>query len=560
MEEKVIKFEPNKETYINLSKKYLKSGDSVRGISLLHTAYKKTGDVEILPAIANAYSGLKLYLASNKYWFNYLTRVPKKEKADAFEKISVNYFHMGDLDTSQYYMLKRMETEKPEGLFDIPLEMATALSEEESENIRDKFYVAYPYDKANYAPVIAKAEEELGNGGILEAEKTFSTVPLECMNEKSIGEYAMTVFINGDKDKAVSLYKESLNRFGDNVTALTGLSNILSADKDGEKSKYYYEKALSLYNGKKEDAFKLFASALAQADDEKVGYFFNIVKKDIADETAWLYYGISLLNLGKYNEASEILRSLYLTFPDDVIYEFYARFSAKLVSDDDKETIKLPLKYVKEIPPKTASAYRARIRELIENIERFSPKSIADSDFFLLRWSIRCDDRYLPAAVYFYRQCDRKKCDDYIREILLDPRASHYIKKAIITSILASGKRTKIDVLVGNLFVTLKPKKIRADKDENYEEVSIAYERCLADSVFTNRKNLKVIPEIAEKIYDKYLDVLIREGVTAEELIIIIKVLCGEVSTKRLYECCKDFEIDYDKVVKILQIMVDMKV
>ena len=87
------------------------------------------------------------------------------------------------------------------------------------ERRRESYKIVYPPEHADFTYEKNKAKRAISAGIFEEADKILSSVPVECLDEDSFGDIAISRFMNDNLDGAEQACRQSLKLFGDNVTA-----------------------------------------------------------------------------------------------------------------------------------------------------------------------------------------------------------------------------------------------------------------------------------------------------------------------------------------------------
>lgn len=549
MEEKILKFEPNKNTYLSVSKTFFDKGETEKGVSFLYDAYKKTGDAEILSCIATELSNAEMYEASNEYWFKYLPHASKKKRIKAYENLSINNFQLGNYDLSEYYFYQRIKIEKISEDTLLTCEMTDELIKRFEKN--DDFYVVYPYSEKTAKKSVERATMLATIGKARKAEEVLDSVPEEFLDEDEFCLYASLALLNGDEEKAIKLHKASIAKNGESACAYAGLSRIMV--NDTSKSEYYYKKALELYNGDVKDAALLVTCAVTHNDHKNANRLLARAREFKFDESLENLYAKSFLNLGGYEHAREIFIRLKRFFPYVYVYDFYLDFTKKLINGDEKAVNALPIEYTYGLPSKIFGKYGEKIESSYAELTKSYKKTKRLTEDYL-EWVFIADrEEHFFSANALFSYYNGKKHQEFLKERLLDVRISDELKRCVILNLLNYGYRGKIDYVSANRFNSIQAKKILADGDKTCENLTSAYIQCLSECAIYAEDYCDKVCFMSDKLYKNRFILPEISSISPKYLSLIIMYLSGVISEKQVKNYCVLLDIDYTSAKKLLE-------
>ena len=549
MEEKILKFEPNKSTYLSVSKNFFDKGETEKGVNFLYEAYEKTGDAEILSRIATELSKAEMYEASNEYWIKYLPHASKNKKVKAYENLSINNFQIGNFDLSEYYFSERVKIEKISEDTLISYEMTEELLKRFDKN--DDFYVVYPYSKKTASKMVEKATMLASIGKTCKAEEILSDIPKEFLSEDDFCLYASLALINGDDEKAIKLYKETIARNGESACAYAGLSRLLT--KDTLKSEYYYKKALELYDGDVKDATLLVGCAIVHGDHKNANRLLEKAREVRFDERLENCYAISFLNLGNYQKARELFIRLKRLFPYVYVYDFYLDFTKKLMDGEEKAVNALPFEYVYGLPSKIFGKYGEKIESsYAELVKSYKKTKRLTEDY--LQWVFIADrEEHFFSVNALFSYYNGKKHQEFLMERLIDVRVSDELKRNVLLNLLNNGYRGRINYVAGGRFNTIQAKKILADGDKTCENLTSAYIQCLSECAIYAEDYCEKVCVAVDKLYKNRFILSDVNNISPKHLSLIIMYMSGVVGEKQVKSYCTLLDIDYNDAKQILE-------
>lgn len=546
MEQKILQFENGYDRYFRLAKERAESGDLMGALSFFTSAMNINKNYEVLAEIACVYAEMGALELSNNFWFEYIDKAPKDKVSVAYEELAINYFYLDDFLSSSFYFHQKLSIDgyiTKEGL---DTEILDFFSGEEFKN--NSYFIAYPFDRADFSYPAKRAKRALAVGNFEEAIKIFSTIPRECLDEETAGDYTIALFMGDKLEEAEKLARESIERHGENITAYAHLSTIYDMREDSEKSQYYYQKALECVKGEKNEEYKLATCAIERADHKTVKKCLEKIVEDRAyDTTMRFFYGLSLLNLGEYEKAEKEFSFTYRLSPADGVYRYYALLSQSLASGQNCK-INLPLKYLKVLPSNVEDEYKKIILDLINNPSKISfalkKKEVKDA----VEWGIRLPDKDIPRqSVFILATAFSRYAKSFMLSTLMDNMVDTAVKRVIVYALAVNGYKDKFGVVDRDFYFKIKPKKLKCEKNSDGGLYLSAYGLCLSRMAFYGIDDLSKIGDAIDKIYLRLKDKVGYEDVTNEELSALILYVCKYKRYSTDSEIMKVFEITLDK-------------
>lgn len=501
--DKVIQFNPDIERYRKLARQKLEQDKLYDALGFLFSALKIGETYELFGDIANVYSEMGLLELSNKYWFYYLDRCPKEKVTVAYEEIAINYFYADNLLASGYYFHKKVSIDGFISRENLDQEIIDFYSD--AVNQRNAYYVAYPFDRADYSNKIKQAKRDMALTDFRSAEKIFSTIPNECLSEDVSGDYALTLFLQKKDDKAIDVCKDSLEKNGKNLTAFCSLSTIYKAKGDKEKAEYYYKEALSCRTGDRLEDYKLAPVALENGDTKVACECLKTIIEDRPyDVDMKFFYALAQMNSGQYEKAYKTLAEAYRTNPEDIVVKYFLDEAKALYEGDTSFEKNLPLEYHKELPKQTVAYYKRRIRDLSEGLEKGRKKFNTEEYLNLIKWGLEQDDLSLAQKCIYLGVNFGVLGKEVLLKQLLSYLVSERVKRAIVFWLIAVGYKQKFSIVANGIFVSVKPAKLVFEKDERCSSFLIsAYALALSKLVFIGYQETHKIAFSVNRIYGK---------------------------------------------------------
>lgn len=545
---KVISFENGVERYRKIAEEHAEKGDFSSALGFLFTAKGLSSSLEVLTDIADCYADMGLLELSNHYWFKYLDRAPKEKQGVAFEELAINFFYMDDYLASSYYFHQKLTVDGFITKENLDKDILDFFSGEEMK--KHAYRVVYPYERADYTFEQKNAKHAMAVGNFDAAVKILSAIPEECLDEETSGDLAVSYFMSNNLDEAANVCRKSIASLGDNVTAYCNLATVYDMKSDFEKSKYYYEKALSLRKGAKDEEYKIATCAIEREDHQVVKECLEKILFDRPYDLAMRYfYGCALVNVGDYEGASKAFSIAYRANPSDLLYKYYAELSLKLVDGCENKECAIPLRYLKALPQKTEKKREKRIKELIKDPSKIASALKNPKTFETVEWGLKYGSNDVArASAYLLSSLYNKKAKKVMLDAIMDFGVASEIKRVIVYALIVNGFKERFGMLVGNFYVKVKPKKLSFEKKFGSGAYLSAYALCMSRLAFLDVEELDKIAEAAESVYEKLSCIFTESDVTNDDLAALMLYACGYKRFKKDSEILAVFNIGKDRL------------
>ena len=558
----VLQIKYSQELYRRLADEKVKNGDPVGALGFLFSAINKGfNSHEVYMDVADIYADMGLLELSNVNWFRYLDKAPRSKKSTAYEELAINYFYLDNLWASGYYFHKKIAEDgfvRKEGLDQEIIDFFS-----ESSNPKDAYYVAYPFDRANYSYCVKRAKRALALGDFKSAEKIFDTIPKECLTEEASGDYAVSLYLQQKDAKAIEVAKASIEKNGGNVTAYCNLATAYRGKGELDKARYYYEQALKVRKGENTEAYKICASALDLGDTSiAIDCLKIILAERPFDVDMKFFYGLALINVGEYNEAEKTLRSALRIDPEDNVIAYYHSVAKRLYDGTDEERSAdekdLPFKYVKDYPQRVCTKFRRRIRDWFNSIDGSSKKVNTTEKIRTLKWGVlQSDFDVAHKAIIVAAHTKSSEITDMLLKLLINPQVEDRLRRLIVFSLLASGYRGKMGALAGSVYLSAKPARLVFDGKLDGALYSTGYALCVSKVLFYGFEETNKIAFAVNKLYSALgADVYCVKDISPELMAALILFETRQDRFTDKKEICEIFDVelaDFENLKSIYQ-------
>lgn len=542
---KIIQFEKTPERNKNLARERVKKEDYLGALSILLSTEKPLYDT--YAEIADVYADMGLLELSNEYWFKYIDCAPKDKVAVAYEELAINYFYLENLWASGYYFHQKISVDgfiSKEGL---DQEIIDFFSGEDYK--KQAYRIAYPRERADYTLELKRSKRALSLGGFEDAVTALSAIPIERRTEEISGDLAISYIMCDKLDLAEEVCRDSIKRHGENVTAYCNLSTIYDMKEDFENSDFYYQKALSFRTGDRAEWYKIATCSIEREDHLTViECLQNIIEERPYEVNMIFFLGQALANVGDYQGAYNQLKKAYNIDRTDKVVKFYFDCIKDLLDDGVDKF--LPFKYVKELPEKQAKINTKAIKELVKTPNKISSALKKQSVKDLVEWGITQSET-LRDSVFILATAFNSYSKNVVKNALLKPELREETKRLMTYILMLKGVKEKIGLVVGNIYISVKPKRLQCEKQEDGFLYFNAYALCLSRVVFYEIEGYEQIAKVTDKIYKKLGGSVTESEATNEEIGALILSYCDFKRVSKENEILRLFSVTKEKLHRL---------
>lgn len=557
MDDKVIGFRRDAETYRKLAEERNEAGDFTGAIGFLFEAKKlEPESFDVLMDIADTYADMNLLELSNQYWYYFLDKAPEDKYGIAYVELAINYFYMKKIWASGYYFHKKVSVDgylSPDGIdpeiTDYFAEMAGGKPEAR---------IVYPSDKTDYESIISKADRAAAEEDYERAISLLESVPEDKRSEEVSGELAFMYFLCKKDDKLVEECRSSLNRHGENVTAYCNLSAYYADCKNIEKSFYYYSKALQCCKDKEKYAYKLATAAMDHADHVNVAEFTGIMTgKNRYDLPAYIMNGEALINLGRYEEAEDAFSHARRINPEDTVLQYYVNLSRRLQNGDKTAEKLLPLDYIDDLPAKEIALCKRAIKDYFTKNKLSAPRKAYIRD--VVQYGADSADAMMVKGSFLFGASEKggvfsERDYEFVYSLLMKTGVPAEVKSNIITILVNNGNRRRFGVVSGIYYVKIKPRKLVFRDKENGAKFVAAYAECLTRLAFAGIDDEGKLGFAINKLYAERAEDVEKTGLNEREIAAVTFLTSGISGLLGAREACIMFEADYNSVAEFIKL------
>ncbi len=554
MKDNIVEFKKSSKLYRSLARRKVENGDYESAFGFLFSALSVCKNpYEIYGDLADAYSETGQFEKAVEYWFKYLNSAPENDCSVAYEELAVNFFYLDKYFEAGYYLHRKIIADgfvSREGLGEEIAEVLTTAID------KGAYHIAYPFDRADYSYEKNLGKKAFNMGDYSTASKIYDSIPIECMDEESLGDKAVAFFLQGEEEKSLETSKQSLKIKGANLTAFCNLCTYYFNKGDKEKSTFYYKKALECFDNSTEQSYHVASCAIEQ-DDHVVANecLERIVNERKYDVIMRFYYAVSLVNLGEYEKAKEHFSFALRLKPFDRVIKFYVKFCQKLCQGEEKSFSLLPLKYQKEYPNTIEKKFKKIIKDLISEKRDLSILK-KEENLDALIWGIFSQDEVInkesAVLLWFAKNIKGYKI---LTSLLMDGEVRSGVKRVIIYTLIIFGYKEKFGVVAGNRFKKIKRKKMPFDNVDDTGVFASAYATIIARTAFWELDEDEKFASSIKKLYEKHLGLIIESGLTSEDLAVLAICTAGVEEVEKGKEISAIFGVSYSKIKGAISIV-----
>ncbi len=460
----------------------------------LSKTYDKTNLYELY---AKTLYELEMYNDAIEYWFLFLSNCNEEEKPKAYNALGACYYKIEENSTAGYYFNEQLKLNR-RGYFDYNNVGAEFF--DEYFDFKQDYYIAYPYDKADFTKLLENTSNMIKMGYYLEALDKLSIIPY---NSKfyvdSLMQQSLCRYFLDDKKGAFSDIELACELRPTDINALCNAISLFLSVKNKNKVKYYMQilKGLDSYNSE-DNAFKIALIYCEQNSNSEAEEFLSRhLKSNPYDLTCIFLLAICKYNLCKFDDSIALfgkLNRLKKTYVNN--YYLNLAISAKNTFLKGKKVKNL--NYVYDVQPDEKAKILKSLKYYF-GLKKILP-SMADELFEICNYVFENSSYNLQAdAIIALNSLDSKKVKDYLTSLLLKNTVYDKIKSGIIGYLVADGFYGKINVVCQNLFKTVSVGKIKLDTEctDIFKE---AYSVCVA-KLFPLESNLEPLATAVNKMW-----------------------------------------------------------
>lgn len=468
-----LSFAYDKKTILDLCDARIARGDFLGALNTL----KRMNEPEkrLLYKVGDLYYKLTEYGQAAEYFARFLEKASEKEKPRAYNALGAAFLKMNDEEAASYYFNKQIASgdRNPYDYGEEMYDFFTDVSDAEGE-----FYLAYPYDKADFKKLLIECDDMFAQGLYEEVLEKIKVIPKENKRyyPEALEERALCEFMLGDDAAAIKHIRAALKLAPNDVTVICNAASMFNrVDMLSEANAALKNVDVNALEGD-----ELFKIVMVNCDLKNYGTAASLVKKYLKtapyDRSALMLAGIANYNLKNYAAAYEYFKTLY-QLTGTYVAGYYLKIADFAVRG--KPVVKT-LEFGFDVP----AAEKARVTKKLKRYMGTADEELSEKDFGEL---ILLSEYAFESKDYNLQSCAvaalAAKNSDFARGYLLGKLVKlsvfGQIKTAILGFLTADGFEGDAPAFFGSTYRTIKFVKTEF-KGANAEVFSEAYSLCFA--------------------------------------------------------------------------------
>ena len=533
----------DEKSYLALVDKKLNSGDFLGALLVTDT-------IESLPSFdrvnlhalrARIYYKMNQYARSAEEWFKYLSNT-KNEKlyGRAYNGLGACFYKMNDTNVAGYYFNRQIVSNK-KAIYEYS--DVTAEFYQDILATEKNYYLAYPFEKADFTNLLEKAEDMLRANeydncllllkNVPESSKFYATALIT----SSIAKY-----FKGDVNGAIEDIEKSISIEVNPVSVCNAIS-IFNSIKNEEKVNYYIEILKTLDISVEEDIYKV-SMVYAEKGYHQTALEFaeKYLKINPYDTSMLLIYGIMNYNLKNFERAEYAFSKVYKINRSYIAKNYLDNF--KGLKNNVEYSFDLPIDDRVELVKRLGELMREDSAERLnkqEEIYRISSYVFSTSAY-----------QMQSSILTLLGELATEKAVDIMKKMLLSLNVFDRVKSGVIGFLVASNVEGEISACFGNIFrkITL----YSADIEGKDFVEAYAY---LIAKLAPVEKDLMPLKLSAENLYQKAKNLNLNEVKEVKALSAVIYELSSISKIKSRREYAKFFDASLKDIKKIKETFQD---
>ena len=486
----------SEEFLLDSAEKRYEAGDYMGTLTMLNKRagmYRPCADASAL--YADVYEAFSLWIPCADAWFRFLDTCNEADFGEGYEGLSLAFANMGDALRAELYYRRSFEVSGEVPPSDLDEEDFVPEQRPQLRLIHSDDGTVSDPDLLRRGVLFVKLGElDKAKEVLSEIEPGSEDFPSAC------GLIAMCKLLTGDTAGAAEECERMLEYHPDNIHALTTYCAVLGAQDRKEEAKAVGRKLAAMDSDSAEDLYRI-ATALCETglDGEAYEKLTKLKGMQPYDDSILWFHAVAALRSGRKEEAISSLETLTTVYPRKVIATLYL----ERLRGDKEVTIsyfyRLPEDTYKELTSfllmadgvEPEMAERLGGDKEIENYIRLAFDQLEGRDQKLQQLAAR-------VAV----KC---RCDDVVRELLLDFEGDEFIKLSMMRDLVLRNEDNSFGVVICNFYREFYTHKMEFDgrrPDQFMEAFAEVYSRYSITADDNERKLLYAAEDVNYTLVD----------------------------------------------------------
>lgn len=496
MADNVQKLDLSDEFLLESADKRLQEGNYLGALTMLNKRnqmYAPSADAEALAA--DIYEAMGLYPLAADAWFRFLDTCNEADFGEGYEGLAVAFMNMGDgMQSAIYY--HRAYAEDGQLSQEGATELGDFLRAEQAPHLRLVHAEGEPEPE-----ILSEGLELLKAGELDAARKTLLEVPENSSDYPSAaGLAAMCTLMSGDEEGAERECEALLEKYPENVQALTTYCAVLGARGNKEGAKRAARRLAALDVDATDDLYRV-ATALCETglDEEAFEKLGVLLERLPYDENVLYFFAAAAYRTGRLDRAIEALERLTTVFPRKAVAEYYLERMREL-KDGEGDAFAMTYYYrVPEDEYRTIANFLLAAAAMNEREARQIAELPQLGEFFRIAFD-EMEGRDEKLQLLAVKVAVRTRSDAFLRDVLLDCRGEEMTKIAILHELVMRNEEDSFGTVICNLYKEFFTHKIEVGA-KKYEAFMRAFADVYSKFALLGEENEGKICAAAEDVY-----------------------------------------------------------
>lgn len=445
----------DKETVDNLIQKRIKRGDLEGALITVKRAVLFFDDkTEYYALAAEISESMELYEQSIDYWHKYLTVCTKTERGRGYNGLGADYYYLGDDAVASFYFQEQLSTDRTADYKynDVLMDFAG-----DTFNERGEYYLAYPYEKADFSNLTTACRQMITAGKYAEAIEKLSIIPPESkFYSDALSLKAIARFVSGDKVEALKDITASVEADKKNAVAICNAVSMFSSSSDKEGAGKFLRllEGLPVQDG--EELYKITMVYCEVGNHEKAyESAISYLKENEYNVNMLFIKGLILFNLKRFSEAKESFSYLY-RLTESPVSEFYRDLSA-VAGENYKTGEDVPeIPYTFDLPERERMRRYDLIDSLVKNKARCKKLTTEELLDFASYGKFLNSINMQMKVVKIFENNGGRTAKRILKDYLISVAVYDSVKLSILENFIFQDKISTANCVFGNLYHYLK--------------------------------------------------------------------------------------------------------
>ncbi len=475
---KIYKLKHTGKVYDKLLDKRIERGDYEGVLNAgYYTIYKLHDEsYSLYEKMAKANYMIEEYAKAVNFWFLYLANCDEDFKAVAYNGLGACFYKMENKELATHYF-NEYYRRKNKAIYEYD-DILSELFDDLSNN-RDKYYLAYPYNKANFDKLLNKVVTYIKSGYYEKALNELEIIPsdsryyVDALIQKSLCKY-----IIGNTEDALKDISLAVELDGNNTIALfNAISMFYASGKTAETKKMLDILTASSEYTNIENAEKIAMIFCELKDYAMAEKFLDTALKEYPYRlNLLLLNGITKYNLKKFDKALDIFSKCNRLL-NSYVHNYYIKITKSAIKKAQNGSEIPFLDYTFDVQKKEYNRIVNRFNKFIseENIDKKNHKELSILFDYVYE---KCDTKLLNKMLSILNKIDDNYAIRIACKYLLKVDMLDNVKRALIALIIYKGFNNRLCFVYGNLYHELDIE--QPNFDENCGVLKDAYSICVS--------------------------------------------------------------------------------